>query len=146
MKNYLNINKFELNETCAVENNKRRFPLIKIPKSNSDHASIALVILDKTANYYHGLYYNIPKNTEVIHLDGTQTLNYVPSDHKEFYSVPCPPADSGVHEYYFKIYYLNRFARTGEIIDKSSFINFIKNNTGDKKSFVKTFEFPKSQH
>lgn len=145
MKSYLNINKFDLKETCAVEKTNRRYPLIKIPLSNYDHASIALVIWDKTVNYYHGLYYNIPKGTEVINLDGTQSLNFILSDHKEFYSVPCPPLDSGVHEYHFKIYYLNRLAYDGEIYDKNSFKIFLNNNTVDKKSFVKTFECPKDK-
>lgn len=136
-----NKKKFELNETCLAQKSVRKYPSIKIPTVIQQHASVAIIILNKTVNYYHGLYYNIPAGTTLVNLDQNEKnidYKYIRLNHGEFYSVPCPPIGTGDHEYYFKIYYLKNFAQEHEITDKDSFIDFIKENTVAKKSFVKT--------
>jgi phosphatidylethanolamine-binding protein (PEBP) family uncharacterized protein len=134
---------FNRTGTCAVEKGLRKLPIIKIPESNMIHSSIAIIIWDKTANYYHGLYYNIPHGTKIVNLNTNKNkISFVESDRREFYSVPCPPQGTGEHEYYFKIYYLSKFAVQERVSCKEALISFIKKYTVDKKSFVQRFECP----
>lgn len=48
-----------------------------VPKINKQFKYIALIVLDTSVNFYHGLFYNIPANTKNINLNKLSEIKYV---------------------------------------------------------------------
>lgn len=135
-------NTVDISETCLAPKNQRKFPIINVPKINKQCKYIALIVLDTSVNFYHGLFYNIPANTKNINLNKLSEIGYVQSNRGEKYTVMCPPQGTGIHTYLFTFYYLNEFINPTQHINKKILIDYLDTHSIEKKVIKKYFGCP----
>lgn len=127
----------QIYESCLSNNPK--FPIIKVPNVNYKFKTLAMVVVDIDKNFYHGIYFNIPSNTKVIHT--IQDYDFLPSNTGDKFASFCPPSGDEEHHYHFDFYFLNNIVPEN-IKNTFSLLNYLDKNKIQKITKVKKFKCP----
>ena len=142
---FYNNNEIPRRYTCEGEEVNPYFKISEIPKETK---TLVLIMDDPDAKkvvgktWVHWLVFNISvKSSELeIQEDSVPGMQGTNDFKKLEYGGPCPPAGSGVHHYYFKVYALDSELDLKEGAVKTQIEKAMKNKIIEKAELIGTFE------